>query len=207
MSKAADFLVEIGTEELPPKALRSLMEAFASGLEEAVDGARLGHGAVRPYASPRRLAVLIEKLELAQEDRKSTQKGPPVKVAFDDDGNPTPAALAFAKKCGVEVDALEREKTDKGEWLVSEVVEKGRPAAELMPELIERALAGLPIPRRMRWGAGDAEFVRPVHWVVLLHGNDTIVASIMGITAGNESRGHRFHTSGPITITSICRRR
>jgi glycyl-tRNA synthetase beta chain len=200
MSKAADFLVEIGTEELPPKALRSLMEAFASSLEAAVDDARLGHGAVRPYASPRRLAVMIENLELAQEDRKSTQKGPPVKVAFDDDGNPTPAATAFAKKCGVEVDALEREKTDKGEWLVSEVVNKGRRADEVMPELIENALAGLPIPRRMRWGAGEAEFVRPVHWVVLLHGDATIPASIMGITAGNETRGHRFHTSGPITI-------
>ncbi len=202
MTTAADFLVEIGTEELPPKALRTLMEAFANALESAVDDARLGHGAVRPYASPRRLAVLIVKLELAQEDRKSTQKGPPVKVAFDDDGNPTPAAMAFAKKCGVEVDALEREKTDKGEWLVSEVVEKGRRAAELMPELIERALAALPIPRRMRWGAGEAEFVRPVHWVVLLHGSETVAASILGIAAGNESRGHRFHTSGPIKIES-----
>ena len=106
MTKAADFLVEIGTEELPPKALRSLMDAFAGGLESAVDDARLGHGNVFAYASPRRLAVLIENLELAQADRKSTQKGPPVKVAFDDDGNPTPAAMAFAKKGGVEVDAL-----------------------------------------------------------------------------------------------------
>ena len=202
MSKAADFLVEIGTEELPPKALRLLMNAFASGLEEAVDDARLDHGAVRAYASPRRLAVVIEKLELAQQDRTSMHKGPPVKVAFDADGNPTPAATAFAKKCGVEVGALEREQTDKGEWLVSEVVEQGRKADELLPELIERSLAALPIPRRMRWGAGAAEFVRPVHWVVLLHGDATIAAPIMGITAGNQSRGHRFHTSGPITIGS-----
>jgi glycyl-tRNA synthetase beta chain len=202
MSRAADFLVEIGTEELPPKALRSLMEAFANGLEAAVDDARLGRGNALAYASPRRLAVLIEGLEFAQEDRKSIQKGPPVKVAFDDDGNPTPAAAAFAKKCGVEIDALGREKTDKGEWLVSEVVEKGRTAAELMPELIEHALAALPIPRRMRWGAGDAEFVRPVHWVVLMHGSETIAAPIMGIVAGNQSRGHRFHTRAPVTFTS-----
>ena len=110
--------------------------------------------------------------------------------------------MAFAKKCGVEVDALGRETTDKGEWLVSEVVEKGRKAAELMPELIERALAALPIPRRMRWGAGEEEFVRPVHWVVLLHGDQTIAAPIMGITAGNQSHGHRFHTSEPVTIGS-----
>ena len=202
MSKAADFLVELGTEELPPKALRSLMDAFAGDLEQGVDDARLGHGDVHAYASPRRLAVLIENLELAQEDRKSTQKGPPVKVAFDDDGNPTPAATAFAKKCGVDVDALGRESTDKGEWLVSEVVEKGRKAGELMPELVERALAALPIPRRMRWGAGEAEFVRPVHWVVLLHGKKIIKAPIMGVAAGNKSRGHRFHTSKPVTIAS-----
>ncbi len=202
MSKAADFLVELGTEELPPKALRSLMDAFAGDLEQGVDDARLGHGDVHAYASPRRLAVLIENLELAQEDRKSTQKGPPVKVAFDDDGNPTPAATSFAKKCGVDVDALGRESTDKGEWLVSEVVEKGRKAGELMPELVERALAALPIPRRMRWGAGEAEFVRPVHWVVLLHGKKIIKAPIMGVAAGNKSRGHRFHTSKPVTIAS-----
>ena len=197
---SADFLVEIGTEELPPKALRSLMEAFADGLESGVDEARLNHGAIHAYASPRRLAVLIENLDRAQEDRAATQKGPPTSVAFDSDGNPTPAAQAFAKKCGVAVEDLGRDKTDKGEWLVSEIVERGKKAAELMPEMIERALASLPIPRRMRWGAGDAEFVRPVHWVVLLHGSKTIKASVMGIAAGNKTRGHRFHSSKPITI-------
>ena len=197
---SADFLVEIGTEELPPKALRSLMEAFAVGLESGVDEARLNHGAIHAYASPRRLAVLIENLDRAQKNRAATQKGPPTSVAFDNDGNPTPAALAFAKKCGVAVEDLGREKTNKGEWLVSEVVERGKKAAELMPELIERALASLPIPRRMRWGAGDAEFVRPVHWVVLLHGSKTIRASVMGIAAGNKTRGHRFHSTKPITI-------
>jgi glycyl-tRNA synthetase beta chain len=199
---SADFLVEIGTEELPPKALRSLMDAFASSLESAVDESRLNHGAVHAYASPRRLAVLIEDLDRAQEDRTTTQKGPPTTVAFDDGGNPTPAANAFAKKCGVAVEDLGREKTDKGEWLVSEIVERGKKAEELMPELIERALASLPIPRRMRWGAGDAEFVRPVHWVVLLHGSKTIKASVMGIAAGNKTRGHRFHSSKPLTIKS-----
>ncbi len=198
----ADFLVEIGTEELPPKALRSLMNAFADGLETAVDEARLGRGDVHAYASPRRLAVLIENLDAAQEDRTTTQKGPPTTVAFDDDGNPTPAAMAFAKKCGVAVEDLGREKTDKGEWLVSDVVEKGLKTGELMPDLIERSLASLPIPRRMRWGAGDAEFVRPVHWVVLLHGTKTIKTSIMGIAAGNKTLGHRFHSSKPITIKS-----
>ena len=202
MSAASDFLVEIGTEELPPKALRSLMEAFGESLAAAVDDARLAHGTVHAWASPRRLAVMIEGLAAQQEDRRVELKGPPVKVAFDDDGNPKPAATAFAGKCGVSVEALGREATDKGEWLVFSSVEAGRPAAELLPGLVEAALATLPIPRRMRWGAGDAEFVRPVHWIVMLHGESLIEATVMGIATGRESRGHRFHAPGPVTIPS-----
>jgi len=202
MSKAADFLVEIGTEELPPKALRSLMEAFGDNLTAAVDDARLARGDVHAYASPRRLAVLIESLAMRQEDRSVDLKGPPVKVAFDDDGNPKPAAIAFAKKCGVGVDELGRETTDKGEWLVHSAVEPGGLAGDLMPGLIEAVLGALPIPRRMRWGAGDIEFVRPVHWIVMLHGKDIVEAPIMGIPAGRASRGHRVHAPGPVDIAS-----
>ena len=202
MSKPDDFLVEIGTEELPPKALRSLMEAFAANLEAAVDEARLAHGNVHAYASPRRLTVLIEGLAAGQEDRSVTQKGPPVTVAFDKDGNLTAAGEAFLKKCGASPEDLGRTETDKGAWITCELVEKGRQTGALIPELIESALGALPIPRRMRWGDGDAEFVRPVHWVVLLHGSDVIEADIMGLRAGNETRGHRFHSQGPITIRS-----
>jgi len=144
--------------------------------------------------------VLVEGLGLAQDDRKVEQKGPPVSVAFDDDGQPKPPATAFAEKCGVGVDELDRVATDKGEWLVFNTVEAGRPAAELMPEVIERALASLPIPRRMRWGDSDAEFVRPVHWIVLLHGDEVIDATIMGIRSGRHSEGHRFHSAGAIEI-------
>ncbi len=201
MSKA-DFLVEIGTEELPPKALRSLMTAFAENLAKAIDDARLEHGAVHAYASPRRLAVMVEKLAQQQENRNVAQKGPPVSVAFDSDGKPTPAARAFAKKCGVAVTKLSRNKTSKGEWLTFDLVEKGKAVAELVPGLVESSLASLPIPRRMRWGVGDVEFVRPVHWVVLLHGKKTIAATVMGITAGNKTRGHRVHSSGELTIIS-----
>ncbi|MDH3363534.1 MAG: glycine--tRNA ligase subunit beta, partial [Gammaproteobacteria bacterium] len=129
MSKANDFLVEIGTEELPPKALRTLMGAFAGSLEAAVDDARLAHGAVHAYASPRRLAVLIEELQAGQEDRKTSQKGPPVSIAFDDDGNITPAGEAFASKCGVAIAELGRVTTDKGEWLSCDIVETGKTAA------------------------------------------------------------------------------
>ncbi len=198
--KTADFLVEIGTEELPPKALRTLMDAFRDNLASRVDEARLAHGELHAYASPRRLAVRIDQLALAQEDRTSEQKGPPVRVAFDDDGKPKPAAEAFAKKCGVAVEDLERVATDKGEWLVCNVTEMGRGADELLPELVEAALAALPIPRRMRWGAGEAEFVRPVHWVLMLHGERVVDGEIMGHRAGNTTRGHRFHANREITI-------
>ena len=201
MSNRRNFLVEIGTEELPPKALRSLIDAFAENLGAAIDGARLEHGDLHRYASPRRLAVVIESLAERQEDRSTSQKGPPVSIAFDDDGNLTAAGKAFAKKCGVEPADLGRTRTDKGEWLSCDVVERGKTAAELLPALIESALASLPIPRRMRWGDGDAEFVRPVHWIVLLHGATVIEATIMGIKAGNESRGHRFMCSEPVSIT------
>ncbi|MDH3532499.1 MAG: glycine--tRNA ligase subunit beta [Gammaproteobacteria bacterium] len=202
MSEPQDFLVEIGTEELPPKALRRLMDAFAGNLEAAVDAARLEHGPTHAYASPRRLAVLIEALAAGQADRRIAQKGPPVSVAFDDAGNLTAAGAAFATKCGVEITALGRTKSAKGEWLSCDMLEQGQSAAALLPELVEKALAGLPIPRRMRWGDGDAEFVRPVHWIVMLHGRCVIDATIMGIAAGNVSRGHRFQSAGPLTISA-----
>lgn len=202
MTAAKNFLVEIGTEELPPKALRSLKDAFGERLASGIDDARLEHGAIASFASPRRLAVLVEDLADQQADRTVEHKGPPIKIAFGDDGKPTPAAEAFAKKCGVEVSALGRNKTDKGEWLAYESQEKGKTVAELLPELIDGALSELPIPRRMRWGAGEAEFVRPVHWIVMLHGNKTITGKVMGIESGNTTRGHRFHSSGPIVIKS-----
>ncbi len=202
MSKTDDLLVEIGTEELPPKALRALMDAFGENLAAGLDDARLARGDVHSYASPRRLAVIVRKLAHAQRDRSVEQKGPPVKVAFDASGKPTAAATAFADKCGTSIDALDRVETDKGEWLVFNTVESGKPASELLPEIIERALAALPVPRRMRWGSSDAEFVRPVHWIVLLHGKNVIDAPVMGIAAGRESRGHRFHSTGPISIAA-----
>ena len=200
MSRKQDFLVEIGTEELPPKALLPLMEAFGKNVTGGIDDARLAHGDVSVYASPRRLTVLVANLAEAQEDRAVEQKGPPTRIAFDDDGKPTAAAGAFAKKCGTTVDALDRVETETVEWLVFNTIEHGRSAAELMPEIVERALGSLPIPRRMRWGAGDAEFVRPVHWIVMLHGGNVVETSIMGIPSGRETRGHRYHASGPISL-------
>ena len=200
MSNAADFLVEIGTEELPPKALRNLMNAFAGNLQKALDKARLEHAAVSAYASPRRLAVIVASLGFAQADEDLVVKGPPVSVAYDDAGKITPAGNAFAKKCRVEPEALDRLTNDKGEWLCFRSLERGQKTAELIPGLVESALEELPIPRRMRWGDGEAEFVRPVHWIVLLHGKKVIAGSVMSVPAGRMTRGHRFHAPGEISI-------
>ena len=199
---APDFLVEVGTEELPPKALKNLMEAFASGVASGLDDARLAHGAVRAFASPRRLAVVVAGLASRQEDREVQHKGPPVHVALDEGGNPTKAALAFAKKCGVAVEALGREKTAAGEWLSHRAIEAGRDAASLLPDIVRQALDTLPIPRRMRWGDSDAEFVRPVHWLVMLHGDSVVPGEVLGVAAGNRSRGHRFQGKREFAITS-----
>jgi len=202
MAKAntADFLVEIGTEELPPKALRKLMNAFAGALAEGLRRNRLSHKDVAGYASPRRLAALVSELAFAQEDRETQQKGPPVSIAIDDDGQATKTGLAFARKCGVDFHALDRQLNRKGEWLCYRAVEKGQAAAALLPEIVMQALNALPIPRRMRWGDRDTEFVRPVHWLLMLHGRNTVPGSALGIPSGNLSHGHRFHGTGPIKI-------
>ena len=197
-----DFLVEVGTEELPPKALKTLMDAFASGIETGLGRARLTHDGISPFASPRRLAVFVKTLEPSQPDRETSQKGPPVSIAFDEEGNPTRAAIAFAKKCGVDVNSLEREKSETGEWLTFQHVETGLPAVDLVPGIVQAALDGLPIRRRMRWGDREKEFVRPVHWVVMLYGKDVISGSVLGIEAGRLTRGHRFHAPDPIDIQS-----
>jgi glycyl-tRNA synthetase beta chain len=202
VSTSNDFLVEVGTEELPPKALRSLMESFGRNLEGAIDDSSLDHGDVEVFASPRRLSVIVRDLQRQQDDRRVDQKGPPTRIAFDDGGEPTPAATAFAKKCGVDVSELQREVSDKGEWLTFSRVEPGKSAAELLPPMIDQALAALPIPRRMRWGANDIEFVRPVHWIVLMHGDDVVRSTVMGIETGNTTRGHRFHSKGEVSISS-----
>jgi len=200
MTKSKDFLVEVGTEELPPKALHGLMTAFAEALTDLFARQRLTHGEVHAYASPRRLAVVVDSLAEHQATQELELKGPPVSVAFDDAGEPRPAAEAFAKKCGVTVADLERSATDKGEWLTFRKVEQGNPAADLIAQIVSEALERLPIPRPMRWGDSPTSFVRPVHWVVLLHGRDAIEAKILGVEAGQQSYGHRFHAPQALEI-------
>jgi glycyl-tRNA synthetase beta chain len=200
MANTADFLVEIGTEELPPKALRQLERAFVDGIERRLAGDDLTFETLDSYASPRRLAVLVRSLQLTQPVQKIEKRGPPTRVAFDSDGNPTKAATAFAAGFGADVSELERVATEKGEWLEFRGTEPGKTAAELLPGIIAEALAELPIPKRMRWGSSDVEFVRPAHWIVMLLGNDVLPAEILGLPAGRTTRGHRFHAPEEISI-------
>jgi len=200
MAATADFLVEIGTEELPPKALGRLEQAFADGVGARLGAAGLAYETLCSFASPRRLAALVTGLELSQPTQKIEKRGPPTRIAFDAEGKPTKAATAFAAGFGVDVDELERVATDKGEWLMFRGEEPGAPAAALLPAIVSEALAGLPIPKRMRWGSSDVEFVRPAHWVVMLLGDEILPGTILGLLAGRTTRGHRFHAPQAIVI-------
>ncbi|HTL49609.1 MAG TPA: glycine--tRNA ligase subunit beta [Steroidobacteraceae bacterium] len=197
-----DFLVEIGAEEMPPKSLAVLGEAFRDGLVAGLESAGLSHGAAKAFFTPRRLAVSVSKLLDRQPEQRIERRGPPVSAAFDSAGQPTRAATAFAGSCGVGLDELTRIKDAKGEFLFCRTTRAGESAARLLPGIVEAALGGLPIARRMRWGNGTAQFVRPVHWVVLLHGDAIVPGEILGIPAGRMTRGHRFHTKKPIALRS-----
>ena len=206
------LLIELGTEELPPKSLKALGQTFAKGVFNALCEQQLvasgqnhhdnDHRRYHWFAAPRRLAVLIPQVATAQPTQQEQRRGPAVKAAFSDDGSPTPAALGFAKSCGVEVDALERLKTDQGEWLLFQQTVAGKPASTLIQAAIEQANKQLPIAKRMRWGEGDAEFVRPVHWLMALHGASIVPVTLFGLTAGNQTRGHRFHSSADIRLNT-----
>ena len=203
MSAASrDFLVEIGTEELPPKSLLTLATAFADGIDKGLTEAGLSHKAVEKFATPRRLAVRVRKLVERQPDRAIERRGPPLKAAFDAQGVPTQAALAFAKSCGVEVGALERLETPKGAWLVHRGTEAGASTMSLLPGIVQASLDALPIARRMRWGAGEAQFVRPVHWVLMLFGREVVPCSILDVPSGDLTYGHRFMAPKPIRVGS-----
>ncbi|MFC4257602.1 glycine--tRNA ligase subunit beta [Marinobacter lacisalsi] len=197
-----DFLVELGTEELPPKALKPLSDAFAHGIRNGLEEAGIAFDRVEAFAAPRRLAVRVRKLEDAQPDKPVEKRGPAVKAAFDDAGNPTKALNGFASSVGVTPEQLDTLETDKGAWVVYRTVEQGKPTMELLPQLVEQALAGLPIPKRMRWGAHRTEFVRPVHWLVFMYGNTVIDAPIMGLKPGNTTRGHRFHCPRSLIVST-----
>lgn len=193
-------LIEVGTEELPPRALLTLAQDFARLLQQGLSEAGLGAGGVEVFATPRRLAMLLQGMPLQQPDRQIEKRGPALAAAFDSEGNPSKAASGFARSCGVEVGELERRETDKGSWLYYQASEAGRSLRELFPEILQSALSALPIPKRMRWGERSDEFVRPVKWLVLMLGDEVVATEIFGLAAGNCSYGHRFHAPGKLEL-------
>ena len=196
----SDLLFELGTEELPPVSLKALRDALKTNVAEALTAQDFSFESIESYATPRRLALIVRQLSDAQPDKEVERLGPAVAAAFDDNGQPKPAAVGFAKSCGTEVDQLERIETDKGQRLGYTISQKGQPLSELIEQILNSALKKLPIPKPMRWGDSSAQFIRPVHWAVLLHGSSVLEATILDTKTGNISRGHRFMSEGDVSL-------
>lgn len=199
---ARDFLFELGTEELPPLALPELERALKEGLRSGLESAGLGHGDIVSYAAPRRLAVLVHALVDTQPEQQIKRRGPPVSAAFDKSGAPTRAATAFVETCGVTLEQLGRVTEGKGEFLYFEGSKPGAATTTLLPAIVQAALDALPIPKRMRWGTSEAEFVRPVHWIVMRFGHETLPVRLLDTEAGATTRGHRFHAPQELAFSS-----
>ena len=202
MAETRELLFELGTEELPPKSLLNLSRALQSGVEAGLQKAGLAYGELISYATPRRLGLLIKGLNTAQPDQTVERRGPAINAAYNADGSLSKAAEGFVRSCGTTADKLTTLKTDKGEWLCYKQEVKGAATADLLPDIIRSSLAGLPLAKRMRWGAGSAEFVRPAHWVLLLFGDTVIETTMLDLPSGCNTRGHRFHSPRTITIDS-----
>lgn len=185
---------------MPPTSLAGLASALAEAIHKDIVDKQLQFEDCAWYATPRRLAVIVRGLAETQPDKQVVKRGPAITAAYDDAGNPTRAAQGFARSCGVEVAELATLETDKGSWLSHSYLARGAGASELLPDIIEQALAGLPIAKRMRWGDNDIEFIRPVHWIVLLFGEDVIRTTLLGVATGRDTCGHRFHHPEPITL-------
>jgi len=200
--KRLPLVIELGTEELPPKALDDLSAAFARGVVEGLEkrGVAADFASAKAYASPRRLAVHIADVAVAQPEQTIERRGPAIAASLGADGEPSKALLGFAQSCGVDVSALEKLETDKGAWFVFRAVKPGQPTASLLPEVVTEALKALPIPKAMRWGDRDDTFVRPVHTLLMLHGADIVEGEVLGLKSGRQSSGHRFHHPAPVHV-------
>ena len=187
-----NFLVEIGTEELPPKALKTLATSFADNVEAELNQAGLSFDKIEWFAAPRRLAVKVLNLVTQQPSKEIEKRGPAVSAAFDAEGKPTKAAEGWARGCGITVDQAERISTDKGEWLVHRAKIEGQPTKNLLNGIVANALAKLPIPKPMRWADKTVQFIRPVHTVTMLLGDELIEGEILGVASARTIRGHRF---------------
>ena len=187
-----NFLVEIGTEELPPKALKTLATSFADNVEAELNQAGLTFDKIEWFAAPRRLAVKVLNLATQQPSKEIEKRGPAVSAAFDAEGKPTKAAEGWARGCGITVEQAERIATDKGEWLVHRAKIEGQPTKNLLNDIVANALAKLPIPKPMRWADKTVQFIRPVHTVTMLLGDELIEGEILGVASARTIRGHRF---------------
>ncbi len=197
-----DLLFELGTEELPSGAVWPLADALANNLVTSLAAAKIQHGTVHRFATPRRLAVLIHDVHVVQDSQNIFRRGPASASAIDGEGRPLPSLLGFAKSCGVPVTELSLSKTEKGEWWVYETVLAGANTKDLLPAMINDCLATLPIVKPMRWGSGDEQFARPVHWAVLLLGDELVETKVLGVATGRQSYGHRFHHPQAVEIKS-----
>lgn len=191
--RTENLLIELGTEELPPKALKTLGESFAAQFQAALEQAELPFSSVSWFAAPRRLAVYVTELAEGQQDKVVEKRGPAVSAAFDADGNPTKAALGWARGNGIDVSDAERMVTDKGEWLLHKANVPGQPVSSLLESLLNQAIGKLPIPKPMRWGNYSTQFIRPVHTLSVLYGSEVINLTALGLTSGRIIQGHRFH--------------
>lgn len=192
MTKRDDFLVEIHTEELPPKAILKLAGVFCQQIKERLQKTGLVFGEMTFFATPRRLAVLVKKLSEAQPDQTIERKGPALSAAFDAQGNPSQACIGFARSCGVTPKELLTIKNHQGEWIGFRQTVPGKSIAELLPAIVEQAALALPIPKRMRWGDHNTQFARPIHSVIMLYGDQIVDGTILGFSSGCATRGHRF---------------
>jgi glycyl-tRNA synthetase beta chain len=194
MTNPKSLLIELGTEELPPKALDELAAAFATGICEGLKKRAVEADLpnAKTYCSPRRLAVLVPRVAAAQPDQMQERRGPALAAGLDASGAPTKALIGFAQSCGVAVAALEKLETDKGAWFVHRAAKQGQPTVTLIAEIVGEALKALPIPKPMRWGEHEYTFVRPAHWLVMLYGSDVVAGDLLGLKSGRESRGHRY---------------
>ncbi|MFT3670457.1 MAG: glycine--tRNA ligase subunit beta [Pseudoxanthomonas sp.] len=202
MSEQKSLLIELGTEELPVKALPGLAQAFFDGVIAALEKRGIGfeRGDAKPLYTPRRLAVLLPAVDVEQPEQKSEVLGPYLNIALDANGAPTKALEGFAAKAGIDWTALERTTDGKGERFVHRAVKPGAKTADLLADVVREAIAGMPIPKPMRWGAHEYAFARPVHWLVLLLGKDVVPAEVLGVTSDRMSRGHRFEHDKPVWI-------
>jgi glycyl-tRNA synthetase beta chain len=195
-----NFLIELGTEELPPKSLRKLAQAFADNFTAELDKAGLAHQGVTWFATPRRLALKVAALADKQADKQVEKRGPALAAAFDAAGNATPAAKGWAKSNGIEVEHAERLVTDKGEWLVYHAHVAGQSTQSLLADMVNAALAALPIPKPMKWGSSRTQFIRPVHTLTMLYGSELVAGQVLGLNSARTIQGHRFMGASSITI-------